>query len=80
MSYKFILDTNVLDNESVGKFKDAGLVEACNSGRLAFYFTPVLLKERLDFLIKGAIPGTAKEPIEFLLSPQWIIPGKELWG
>lgn len=71
MSYKFILDTNVLDNESVSKFKGTDLLGACNAGRFAFYFTPVLLKERLDFLLKGIIPETTKEPIQFLLSLKW---------
>ncbi len=71
MSYKFILDTNVLREDSVDRLKEAGLVEACESGRLAFYFTPVLLKERSDFLFLGSIPETAKKPFEFLLSLRW---------
>lgn len=71
MSYKFILDTNVLDNESVNKLRKAGLIEACHTGRVAFYFTPVLLKERLDFLLKGSILKTTEEPIQLLLSLRW---------
>jgi len=71
MSYKFILDTNVLDNESVSKLKDADLLGACNTGKFAFCFTPVLLKERSDFLLQGTMPETAKGPIQFLLSLRW---------
>ncbi|MDP3981439.1 MAG: hypothetical protein Q8Q33_08515 [Chlamydiota bacterium] len=71
MSYKFIFDTNALREDSVSKMKDAGLVEACVSGRFAFYFTPVLLTERSHFLLKGAIPGTARKPFQFLLSLRW---------
>lgn len=71
MSYKFVFDTNVIKTESVQKLKEDGLEAACNSGRFAFYFTPVLLKERFDFLLNGTIPETAKEPIQFLLSLKW---------
>lgn len=66
MSYKFIFDTNVLKSEIVQKIE-----KECYFGKLAFYFTPALLKERLDFLLKGAIPETTKVPIRFLLSIRW---------
>ncbi|WP_454063530.1 hypothetical protein [Candidatus Nitrospira salsa] len=68
MSYKFILDTNVLRDDSVQQLKDVGLG---HSGRFAFYFTPVLLNERSNFLLKGAIPETARKSFEFLLSLRW---------
>ena len=68
MSYKFIFDTNVLKEDSVNKLEEAGLIDACSSGRFAFYFTPILLKERLHFLSQGIIPEKAKKPVEFLLS------------
>ena len=71
MSYKFIFDTNVLKPEIVQKLEKENLRKECHSGRFAFYFTPVLLKERLDFLLKGAIPETTKVPIRFLLSIRW---------
>lgn len=71
MSYKFIFDTNVLKPEIVQKLEEESLKETCHSGKVAFYFTPVLLKERLDFLLKGAIPETTKVPIRFLLSIRW---------
>jgi hypothetical protein len=71
MSYKFILDTNILKVDPVNKLKGAGLLEACNSGRFAFYLTPVLVEERFNFVLKGAIPDTARIPVEFLLSMKW---------
>jgi len=71
MSYKFILDTSVLREDSVNKLIEAGLIEACHSGRFSFYFTPVLLKERSVFLLNGSIPESAKKSFEFLLSLRW---------
>lgn len=71
MSYKFIFDTNVLKPEIAQQLEEKGFKEACYSGRVAFYFTPVLLKERFDFLLKGAIPETTKVAIGLLLSIRW---------
>lgn len=53
MSYRFIFDTNVLDDEAIKFLTDARLQEACDSGKFSFYVTSVLLKERLDFASKG---------------------------
>lgn len=71
MSYRFILDTNVLDSESIAVLRKAGLERACRSGRYSFYITPVLLKERLDFASKSKIPPRVVEPIKFLLDLKW---------
>ena len=80
MSYKFILDTNVLKEESVKKLKDAGLIDACNSGRFAFYVTPVLLKERLDFASRGEVYPGAATSVQFLLELKWQRLFNELGG
>lgn len=56
MGYKFILDTNVLQDDSIKRLEQGGLIEASNSGRFAFYVTPVLLIERLHFYLKGKLP------------------------
>lgn len=71
MSYRFIFDTSVLDEKSVKDFRGAGIVNACNSGRFAFYMTPVLLKERLHFAAEGRMPQSAVEPIKLLIDLKW---------
>jgi len=71
MSYKFIFDTSVLDEKSVRDLRNAKIVSACNSGRFAFYMTPVLLKERLHFAAKGRMPQSAVEPIKLLIDLKW---------
>ncbi len=71
MSYKFILDTNVLKTESIEVLTKSGLREACLSSRYAFYVTPVLLKERLDFASKGKIHSSIVEPLKFLYDMKW---------
>ena len=71
MSYKFIIDTNVLDEESTKRLRDEGIIDACSSGRFAFYATPILLKERLDFASKGKIPCAAIAPIKLLAELNW---------
>lgn len=71
MSYRFIFDTSVLDEKSVKDLRNAGIVNACNSGRFAFYMTPVLLKERLHFTAKDRIPQGAVEPIKLLIDFKW---------
>ncbi len=70
MSYKFITDNNIWDEKEIPKLRNAGIVKAC-SGRLAFYFTPVLLKEGFDFLRKGPIPDRAVEAIKLLTELRW---------
>lgn len=71
MSYRFIFDTSALDDKSVKDLRNAGIVSACNSGRFAFYITPVLLKERLHFTAKGSMPQSAVEPIKLLMDLKW---------
>jgi hypothetical protein len=71
MSYKFIIDTNVLDEESAKRLRDGGIIDACSSGRFAFYVTPILLKERFDFASKGKIPCSAIAPIKLLAELKW---------
>lgn len=71
MSYRFIFDTSVLDEKSVKDLRNAGIVSVCNSGRFAFYMTPVLLKERLHFTAKGRIPQGAIEPVKLLVDLKW---------
>ena len=71
MSYKFIFDTSVLDEKSVRDLRNAEVVSACNSGKFAFYMTPILLKERLHFVAKGRISEGAVEPIKLLVDLKW---------
>ena len=71
MSYKFIIDTNVLDEESAQRLRDGGIIDACVSGRFAFYVTPILLKERFDFASKGKIPRGAVAPLTLLAELKW---------
>lgn len=80
MSYKFILDTNVLDSKSIEALTKAGLQGACRSGRYAFYATPVLLRERLDFALKGKILPRVVGPIKFILDLKWQRCFNELGG
>jgi len=80
MSYKFVLDTNILQIESIEKLKAADLNNACLSGRFALYVTPVLLKERLDFITSSDIPPTARESILFLATLKWQRTFRELSG
>lgn len=80
MSYKFIFDTNVLDEESTAKLQDAGLTQACRSGRFAFYVTSVLLKERLHFITKGRIPSRAMKPLRLFIELEWQRLFNELGG
>lgn len=71
MNYKFIFDTSVLDDESVEDLRKAGILSVCNSGRFAFYMTPILLKERLHFTAKGRMPKSAVESIKLLTDLKW---------
>lgn len=71
MSYKFILDTNVLKDDSIEKLTSARLQVACSARRFAFYMTPILLKERLDFASKGIIHPGAIKSVRFLLELKW---------
>src|SRR3989338_1578221 len=71
MSYKFIFDTNVLNEKSVKELRSAGIVEGCNSGRLAFYMTPILMQERFQFAGKGKIHPDAIEPVKLLIDIKW---------
>jgi hypothetical protein len=71
MSYKFIIDTNVLDEQSAKRLRDGGIIDACVSGRFAFYVTPILLKERFDFASKGRIPRGAVAPLSLLAELKW---------
>ncbi len=80
MSYRFILDTNVLDSESIETLAKAHLQDACRSGRCAFYTTPVLLRERLSFISKDRIPVKAVRPITFVLKLKWQRIFNELGG
>ena len=71
MSYKFIFDTNILNNELTKKLVEGGLVSACESGRFAFYATPILLTERLHFVANGKIPVGAITSLKLLADLKW---------
>ncbi len=71
MSYKFIIDTNVLDEKSSEQLREGGILQACNSGRFAFYATPVLLTERMRFVSKGVVPVPAIKPLRLLFELKW---------
>lgn len=71
MSYRFIFDTSVLDEKSVKDLRNAGIVNVCDSGRFAFYMTPVLLKERLHFTARGRIPQGGIESVKLLVDLKW---------
>lgn len=71
MSYRFAIDTNVLDEQSVKRLRDGGVINACVSGKFAFYVTPILLKERFNFAPKGKIPRGAVTPLTLLTELKW---------
>jgi len=71
MSYKFIFDTNVLKDDSINKFKEAGIIDACSTGRFSFYATPMLLTERLSFADQGKINPKAMSAVQLLFDIKW---------
>ncbi|MBF0522089.1 MAG: hypothetical protein HQL24_03415 [Candidatus Omnitrophica bacterium] len=71
MSYKFILDSSVIDEKSIDELKAAGLERACLSGKLSFYVTPPLLKECFHFASRGKMPEELKTCIKYLLGFKW---------
>lgn len=80
MSYKFIFDTSALDEVSVAKLRQNGIIEACSSGRFAFYVTPMLLSERLGFADQGAINPKAVAAVQLLVDIKWQRLFNELGG
>ncbi len=71
MSYKFIIDTNVLSERAADQLVQGGIVSACNSGRFSFYPTPILLTECLKFSVTGKIPPRAIKPLTLLAELKW---------
>jgi hypothetical protein len=71
MSYKFIIDTNVLCEESANQLIKGGIISACNSGRFSFYATPILITESTNFVTKGKIPLRAIKPLKLLTELKW---------
>jgi hypothetical protein len=73
MSYKFILDTTILQLLPIEKLNKTNLIRASQSGRFSFYVTPILLKERLNFLFnpKATIDDQVLTVAKFLCDLKW---------
>lgn len=67
MNYKFAFDTSAIDSQNVQKLKNAGIKKACESGKLAFFLTPILLEQTLDFLTREKYNTMHIDNIKFLL-------------
>ena len=60
--------------------KEAGIINACSSGRFSFYATPMLLSERFGFADQGRINPKAVSAVQLLFDIKWQRLFNELGG